>query len=120
MELCSGDTMNLELRDELAARVASGLFSSTTDARELAIRAYAIADAMLRERVYDYEQRHDSQIPEAVDPRLVDAPYDPSWELEPRWSAADIARRDATVARGQGPGLARTQSTETEKKKDAV
>ena len=80
-----------------------------------------LAAATVANRAYDYEQRYDeSAIPEAVDPRLVDAPYDPSWELEPRWSTADIARRDETVARGQGPGLARTQSTETEKKKDAI
>ena len=101
--------MSLDLRDEIAARVAAGLASSTMDPRKVAGRAYAIADAMLRERAYESDwlaSYEESGIPEAIDPRIVDAPFNPLWDLEPRWTRADIDRRDARVAGGNGPGLA--------------
>jgi hypothetical protein len=102
--------MTLELRDELAARVAAGLWSPTLAPSEVARRAYALADAMVRERAYEYEDHsHEvSGIPEAEDPRYGDPPHDPSWELEPRWARADVQHRDA---RATGPGLASARPT---------
>ena len=114
--------MSLELRDELAARVAAGLAPSTMLPREVARRAYAIADAMLRERVYQpanvAELYDDSGIPEASDPRWLDAPYDPRWEVEPRWSLDDAARRDERIAASDnGPGLVNARPPREEKDK---
>lgn len=109
--------MNLELRDELAAHVAAGLATSSMSPRDIAIRAYAIADAMLRERGYDTAGDAElyEPLPEAVDPRIADVPYEPSWELEPRWSPDDAARRDARIA--AGPGLAHTRSSSSSGKR---
>ncbi len=39
---------------------------------------------------------------DAIDPRWLEPPYDPRWDLEPRWSVAD--RR--AVERAALPGLA--------------
>ncbi len=111
--------MSLELRDELAARVAAGLAPSTMLPREVARRAYAIADAMLRERIDEpatAERYDDSGIPEASDPRWLDEPYDPRWEVEPRWSLDDAARRDERIA-GRGPGLVNTRPARDDEEK---
>lgn len=99
--------MTLELRDELAVRIAAA-----TDPRlpveDVAERSYRLADALLLER---WRRGVDADVPEAQGPTLqvdaVDLPYDPSWELEPRWSLHDRrALADARQRRGAGPGLA--------------
>ena len=52
------------------------------------------------------------------DPRANDVPHDPSWELEPRWSAADRARLAKARAKLEeeraklGPGLAVTRPSD--------
>ena len=99
------------LRDELAARVAAALASSAAPASEVARRAYAIADAMLRERAASAEDQEVSIEAEidVVDPRLESPPHDPRWEVEPRWSLGERARRAQRAAERdapKGPGLA--------------
>lgn len=112
--------MKIELRDELAARVASTLADRPLSPPEVARRAYAIADAMLLER--------DGATPEAITAAREDdldrggaieggvargaidpgPPHDPGWEIEPRWTREDARRRDRAIARHdeRGPGLA--------------
>ncbi len=53
----------------------------------------------------------DASAEDDLNPRWLDPPHDPRWELEPRWNPQDreqLARRKA-----EGPGLA---SARTEKK----
>jgi hypothetical protein len=114
--------MTLELRDELATRIAASLAASTLSPRQIAIRAYATADALLAERVLptDLAVAGDEAMAEELElgPQgeeatslVADPPHDPRWELEPRWSPADRALRDRRVVRFEaaGPGLVATR-----------
>lgn len=47
---------------------------------------------------------------EADDAHFLELAYDPSWDLEPRWSSETGAPSDAASARPAGPGLARTRA----------
>jgi hypothetical protein len=118
----------MELRDELAAYVAATLAQATIPPREVARRAYAVADAMLYERAelcfLDQLAAPQDFLAEPQDflaqPQVfaqpqgfleaagfasdVEASYDPRWETEPRWTREDLARLDA---RRRGPGLAK-------------
>ena len=89
----------MDLRDELAVRMAAALAASAeppVDDRAIANRAYELADALLDERALALE----------LEPRWLEPPYEPAWELEPRWSRADLARAAAKRASDRGPGLA--------------
>jgi hypothetical protein len=49
-------------------------------------------------------------------PERYDAPpHDPSWELEPRWSAEDRARCEARKALLNAPGLASAKSADADR-----
>jgi len=49
---------------------------------------------------------------EEPDPSWLEPPYDPSWDLDVRWSGE--ASASASPSRPPGPGLARTQPEEDE------
>lgn len=103
--------MKLDLRDELAARIAAALAESTLSPRAIAVRAYATADALVRERAEPARLDLDVDGPIELGAEDLAPPHDPRWELEPRWSEDDRARRDRAVARhdAAGPGLAATR-----------
>lgn len=104
----------MDLRDRFAARFAAVLVDAFPEAEEIARRAYDLAEAMLAERARRIdldEQRALAEVPHAAPQPLLDEPmeayedeppYDPSWDLDARWSAEPISSRP-------GPGLARTQ-----------
>jgi hypothetical protein len=126
----------VELRDRFAAHFAAALVDAFPDAEAIARRAYDLAEAMLAERArrMDAEEveamarelRHAALLDEPAllepepgwdeepDPRWLEPPYDPSWDLEARWS--EEPRQGALPSRPPGPdserarpGLARTQ-----------
>jgi hypothetical protein len=133
----------MDLRDRFAAHFAAALVDAFTDAAQLARRAYDLAEAMLDERARRIEAGEgeplDASIapparpahslalldePEPmepdpgfddVDPRWLDPPYDPSWDLEARWSAEPSPQPSRPQT--PGPGLARTQPEEDEAQK---
>ncbi|MEM9697071.1 MAG: hypothetical protein AAGA56_31335 [Myxococcota bacterium] len=120
----------LELRDELAVRFAAALATSGEGSpREVAVKAYALADAMLLERF-------ENPVDEGIARLLADRPspanrdlesegygsssyfasddtgpvHDPAWEVDPRWSESDRAALQRRVEeRANGPGLAATR-----------
>jgi hypothetical protein len=107
----------MDLRDRFAAQVASALAATVDEPGELARRAYDVAEAMIAERARRIdadEARAISFHPALLDPPVdyVDydeeldpgwePPYDPSWDIEERWSGG------AESSRPPGPGLART------------
>jgi hypothetical protein len=118
----------MDLRDRFAAHFAAALVDAFADPGQVARRAYDLAEAMLTERarrVDTDESRAIAQEPprfhpalldepepildpdpgydDDLDPSWLEPPYDPSWDLETRWTA------DAAASRPPGPGLARTQ-----------
>jgi len=113
----------MDLRDRFAAQFAAALVDAFPEAEEIARRAYDLAEAMLLERVrridrFEHsalvEARHaptallDEPMPELEeDERDFEPPYDPSWDLDERPSAA-------SPSRPPGPGLARTQAPQAE------
>ena len=110
--------MMLELRDELAARIAAALAPSSTAPHSIAARAYALADAMLLERFRaplpdEVWLPEDVYAPREEDVELAEAmaedpgpPHDAYWELEPRWALSDRARLQTRLEEHDGPGLA--------------
>jgi hypothetical protein len=114
----------MDLRDRFAAHFAAALVDAFADPDQVARRAYDLAEAMLEERARRFEGGSASNpsvrpahylalldepepMPELdpgfdddLDPRLLDPPYDPSWDLETRWNEEPAPPR---------PGLARTQ-----------
>ena len=108
--------MVLDALDELAATVAAGLDDGRRSRAEIAARAYDIAEALLQERHAREGGGHRA---------LVEAlPHHPSWEVEPRWSLADVraaaAKHAARSRAAVGPGLARVQPCEIELEEEAV
>lgn len=61
--------------------------------------------ALLDEPMFD----PDDQLDEELDPRWQEPPYDPSWDVEPRWPEAS---GEAAASEKGRPGLARTQPPE--------
>jgi hypothetical protein len=101
--------MSLELRDELALRLAAAMAGGARSPRLVADRAYAIADALLATRAtLGLPAAVGEHASEDADARLDALPHDPRWEVDPRWSEAD--RRAAESARG--PGLASARDVE--------
>ena len=104
----------MDLRDNLAAQIASALAQSTLSAPEIARRAYAVADAMVFERAEPCLLDED-YVAEHLDPEVTAEPWedepshDPRWEVSPRWSREDLA---ALEARRAGPGLAKSPVAE--------
>jgi hypothetical protein len=127
----------VELRDRFAAHFAAALVDAFPDAEAIARRAYDLAEAMLSERARRLdaaempaiagEIRHAALLDEPAllepepgwdedqeDPRWLEPPYDPSWDVEARWS--EEPRQGALPSPPPGPdsdrarpGLARTQ-----------
>ena len=106
----------MDLRDQLAMHFAAALVDAFPNPEEIARRAYDLAEAMLSERArrIDAEEARaimmesrdeslgapppESLYDEDMEPLWLEPAYDPSWDIDPRWSA-EPAR----------PGLARTQ-----------
>ena len=127
----------MDLRDRFAAHFAAALAHAFADAGEIARRAYDLAEAMLSERELriDAEERSAIEMepnaepldaflerldPEAfgdeeLSPSWLDPPYDPSWDLDPKWSAEPPP---AASSRPPGPGLTRTQPEEGDDRKE--
>lgn len=104
----------MDLRDNLAAQIASALAQSTLAPAEIARRAYAVADAMVFERAepcwLDEDYLAERLDPEVLPEQWEEEPsHDPRWEVSPRWSREDLA---ALEARRAGPGLAKSQLVE--------
>jgi hypothetical protein len=112
----------MDLRDQFAAQFAAALVDAFADAGQVARRAYDLAEAMMVERArrMEGEERSTTVLPpvpralldepviepdpgydDDVDPSWLEPPYDPSWDLETRWTAE-------ASPRAAGPGLART------------
>ncbi len=98
----------MELRDSLAAQIAASLTHSTLSPRDIARRAYAVADAMLVERAEPcfLDEDDDTERLAIEAEAYVEPSHDPRWELSPRWSREDLA---ALEARRRGPGLVKSQ-----------
>lgn len=130
----------MDLRDRFAAHVAAALAATLADPGELARRAYDVAEAMIAERArrIDADEAraisgdvarswrppaepsfHGALLDEPIgydeelDPSWDEPPYDPSWDVEERWSAEAPAQASS---RPPGPGLARTGPGEEERK----
>jgi hypothetical protein len=69
----------------------------------------------------EMEMEPDPGYEDDLDPRWLDPPYDPSWDLDARWSAEPAPRPPGLdgVSRPPipGPGLARTQPEDEEARK---
>ncbi len=61
---------------------------------------------------YELDPAYDDDL----DPRWLDPPYDPAWDIETRWNAEPSPRASTSPpppqAQPQGPGLARTRPEE--------
>jgi hypothetical protein len=109
----------MDLRDQFAAQCAAALAGVFSDAAQVARRAYDMADALLAERARRVEADEARAIadeaalivydalfdPDAVDPDLLEPPYDPTWDLDDAHAMSDVAR---------GPGLVRARSASDE------
>jgi hypothetical protein len=115
----------MDLRDRFAVHFAAALVDALTnsaDSGQIARRAYDLAEAMLVERARRIDAEEGSAIAleprrlldepvleldpgydDDLDPSWLEPPYDPSWDVETRWSAPE-----GDGAPRQGPGLART------------
>jgi hypothetical protein len=64
---------------------------------------HSLPGALLDEPVLEPDPGHDDDL----DPSWLEPPYDPSWDVETRWSTA-AEREGGESAPQKGPGLART------------
>lgn len=127
----------MDLRDQFAVHIAAALAGALSDPAQIARRSYDFADALMTERAQriDADEARaiaealpfgafDSEFnPDELDPEWLEQPYDPSWDLEPRWSAESALVEPApdTTRALQGPatevvrpGLARTQPADAD------
>lgn len=114
----------MDLRDQFAVHFATALAGALTDPAQIARRSYDFADAMLEERARRIEADETRAAAEAlpfgvieVDSDEHEEPYDPTWDLEPRWptdAAPDTTRAMSVEAQSVRPGLARTQPNDAE------
>jgi hypothetical protein len=132
----------MDLRDRFAVHIAAALAGAFSDPTQIARRSYDFAEALVAERARRVDADEARAIAEAIpfgaidsefnpdelDPEWLEHRFDPSWDVEPRWSAEAAAAEaaaaepapDATGAQ-QGPatevvrpGLARTQPGDAE------
>ncbi len=137
----------MDLMDELAAGFAAALVHFELDPADIALRAYDLAEAMVAERMsrmgltepilddghYEgwaqlgagpgepAELSVDDEILAELDnlpPWWLDPPYNPRWDLEPRWSVEDLAARQPDEA--AGPGLASVKPDVEEEKQRSL
>ncbi|MEO1513221.1 MAG: hypothetical protein AAFU70_14205 [Planctomycetota bacterium] len=118
--------MKLTLRDEMATRIAAALADSSLTPEEVAMRAYATADALSAEREKAPLQMsfgwHEEEVLDGptelfgFSEATIDADpgpkHDPAWETSPRWSREDRAAADAQQLDGPGIASARPKSTQ--------
>jgi hypothetical protein len=127
----------MDLRDRFAAHFAAALVDAFADAGDVARRAYDLAEAMLVERArrapgdeMDHPLTYHgalldepAPLPERdagdddLDPRWLDPPYDPAWDLEARWDAEPPL--PPVLDGNLRPGLARTRPEEEEAERQA-
>jgi len=56
-----------------------------------------------------------------LDPRWLEPPYDPSWDIETRWNGDEAPEAEPSSPPVQGPGLARTRpEPEEEQRKERL
>jgi hypothetical protein len=132
----------MDLRDRFAAHFAAALVDAFADPADVARRAYDLAEAMLLERARrapgdevdallaqlplayhgalldEPEPLPESSYDDELDPRWLDPPYDPAWDLEARWSADEVPL-PPVLEGGSRPGLARTRPEEEEEERRA-
>lgn len=124
--------MAMDLRDQFALRLAPALVDALGDPISIARRAYDLAEAMLAERARridldeaqaareaeeDEEPVHPALLDEPmpmmeseeaeIDPRWLEPPYDPSWDISDARGAPPSDR----------PGLARTRPEDVAKER---
>ncbi len=114
----------MDLRDQFAVQFAAALAGALTDPAQIARRSYDFAEAMLEERARRIEADETYAIAEAlpfgaleIDPDDLEEPYDPTWDIEPRWAvdaAPDTTRATIFDVHSVRPGLVRTQPSEVE------
>jgi hypothetical protein len=121
----------MDLRDKFAVHIASALAGALSDPAQIARRSYEFAEALVAERARRIDADEAWAIAEALpfgaiesefnpdelDPEWLEQPYDPEWDLEPRWTvepAPDTARAQGPETEVVRPGLARTQPGEAE------
>ena len=71
--------------------------------------------ALLDEPEPPYEL--DAAYDDELDPRWLEPPYDPSWDVETRWSGEGSPFAPSSGSPVQGPGLARTRPAEEEEER---
>lgn len=127
----------MDLRDKLAVHIAASLAGALSEPAQIARRAYDFAEALLAERARRLEADEARAIAEALpfgaidkefnpdelDPEWLEERFDPTWDVEPRFTvdaaAADQAPDTARAMQGPAtevvrPGLARTQPSDAE------
>lgn len=127
----------MDLRDKFAVHFAAALAGALSDPAQIARRSYDFAEALLAERARRIDADEARAIAEALpfgaidaefnpdelDPEWLEHRYDPSWDIDPRWSAEAAPAEPAsdptpaqqeTTTEVVRPGLARTQPGEAE------
>lgn len=135
----------MDLRDKFAVHIAAALAGALSDPAQIARRSYDFADALVAERARRIDADEARALAEALpfgaiepelnpdelDPQWLEERFDPTWDVDPRWTAerpANAANEEAfgdappdTTRALQGPptevarpGLARTQPNEAE------
>jgi hypothetical protein len=126
----------MDLRDKFAVHIAAALAGAFSDPAQIARRSYDFAEALVAERTrrIDADELRaiaealpfgaiDSEFnPDELDPEWLEQRHDPTWDIEPRWTAEPApveAAPDTTRAQGPAtevvrPGLARTQPADVE------
>jgi hypothetical protein len=114
----------MHLRDQFAAHCAAALAGAFSDPAQIARRAYDMAEALLAERARRIEADEARALADeaalvafdplfdldAVDPDLLEPPYDPTWDIDDARSVEEIAKEPDRA----GPGLVRARSPNDE------
>jgi hypothetical protein len=121
----------MDLRDKFAVHIAAVLAGALSDPAQIARRSYDFAEALLAERARRIDADEARAIAEALpftsvdgefnpdelDPEWLEERFDPTWDVEPRWSgepASESAQEQTADPEGVRPGLARTQPADAE------
>lgn len=129
----------MDLRDKFAVHIAASLAGALSDPALIARRSYEFAEALLAERARRIDADEARAIadvlpfgaiepelnPDELDPEWIEERYNPTWDVEPRWTAeqttdtakAPTVEKESTESEAgevPKPGLARTQPGEVE------